>query len=42
MQIASSLNVSDKNGVFPEKHMQMKNEIDGVHSIQEGRGGMKY
>lgn len=38
MQIAHSLNVSDKNRVFGEKDMQIKNEIDSVCSIQEGRG----
>lgn len=41
MQIAYSLNVSDKNRVFSEKEMQIKNEIDGVCSIKEGRR-MKY
>ena len=38
MQIAYSLNVTDKNGVFTENAMQIQNEIDSVRSIQEGRG----
>ena len=37
MQIAHSLNVSDKNRVFGEKDMQIKNEIDNyVLSRKEG------